>query len=168
MTEPIDFENLKPEDTAPLPEEVTPDPKASKERPKWRTPLGDRADTPKPRATKKRAPAAKHGAFTEPLTQMYGALGMVLFKFDPVCAKAILESSAAAAQSLDDLAYQNPAVRRVLASLTATSAMGAVIVAHAPILMAVYMHHAPGAQMVAAAMGQEFADNVEKDMNPDA
>lgn len=177
MTEPIDFESLKPEDTAPLanhtPTPVTPDPKASKDRQSgmhWRKPAGDKADAPAPRArtAKKRAPAAKHGAFTEPLTQMYASVGMILYQFDPTCAQAILQAGPKAAQSLDDLAYQNPAVRRALASLTTTSAIGMVIAAHAPILMAVYMHHSPGAQAVAAAMGREFADDVEKDMNPDA
>lgn len=168
MTEPIDFENLKPEDSAPLPDVVTPNPSASKDKPKWRIPAGDKADAPKRAATKKRAPTAKHGAFTQPLEQMYGAIGAILFQFDPTCAQAILVAAPKAAQSLDDLAYQNPAVRRVLASLTTTSAVGAVIAAHAPIIMAVWMHHSPGAQQMAEAMGQSFADNVEKDMNPDA
>lgn len=169
MTEPIDFENLKPETTAPLPDPVTPDPKASKDKPKWRIPAGDKASAPAPRAaSKKRAPAAKHGAFTEPLTEMYAAVGMILFQFDPTCARAILEAGPKAAQSLDDLAYQNPAVRRALTSLTTTSAIGMVIAAHAPILMAIYMHHSPGAQAMASVMGKEFADNVEKEMNPDA
>jgi hypothetical protein len=171
MTDPIDFENLKPEDTGPLAAsepEITPDPKASKDKPKWRVPAGDKADAPKRTSTpKKRAPTAKHGAFTEPLTEMYGAIGTILYHFDPVCATAILKSAPKAAQSLDDLAYTNPAVRRVLASLTTTSAIGAVIAAHAPILMAVYMHHSPGAQAMATAMGEQFADDVEKEMNSD-
>lgn len=171
MTEPIDFESLKPEDSAPLADDVVPNHTASKDKPKWRKPAGDKADAPAPRAaraTKKRAPTAKHGAFTEPLTEMYAAVGMILFQFDPTCARAILEAGPKAAQSLDDLAYQNPAVRRALASLTTTSAIGMVIAAHAPILMAVYMHHSPGAQALASVMGKEFADDVEKEMNPDA
>jgi len=99
---------------------------------------------------------------------MYSAVGAILFNFDPVCGQAVMASASKAAQSLDDLAYQNPAVRKALTSLTTTTAVGAVIAAHAPIIMAVYMHHAPGAQRMSAAMGQEFADGVEKDMNPDA
>lgn len=172
MTEPIDFESLKPEDVAPIAsasEPIPPDPTASKERRNWRKPAGDKADTPAPRArAKKRAPAAKHGAFTEPLTEMYSAVGLILFQFDPTCAEAILKSGPKAAQALDDLAYQNPTVRRALASLTTTSAIGMVIAAHAPILWAVYMHHSPGAQAMASVMGKQFADNVEKEMNPDA
>jgi hypothetical protein len=163
MDDPIDFENVKPEDTASLPDAITPDPKASKDRPKWRIPAGDKADA-KPRARKKAAPRAKHGMFTEPLTQMYAAVGAVWATFDPVCGSKVLESAPACAQSLDDLAYQNESVRRALAALTTTSAIGAVIAAHAPILMAIYMHHSPNAQILASMMGQQFADNVEQEM----
>lgn len=141
-----------------------PNPKNSKDEPKpifKRKPVGDRATTAK---KKKPAPRAKKGMFVEPLTQLYVGLGLTIMPVDPVCANAIVKSAEQCAISLDDLAYQNEAVRRALMSLTQTSAVGGVIIAHMPILMAVMIHHVPAAQNMLGGMGAKFADDVEDDL----
>lgn len=109
-------------------------------------------------STKKAATIPRRkNQFVEPLTQMYVGVGMVLMPFDSVCATAVLESAKTCAEALDDLAYQNDAVRRAIFALTQTSATTAVIVAHMPILLAVAMHHVPTAQKYAGAFGQRSA-----------
>ncbi len=97
----------------------------------------------KPRKMRKPAPAMPRGGLAKPLTDIYVSLGMVMMPFDPSCAKIIIEQAPACAEALDEMAKQNPAVRRILISLVTTSAWGKVIMAHAPILMAVAMHHVP-------------------------
>ena len=77
------------------------------------------------------------------LTQVYAFAGTAVFAFDPYCGRAILTSAESAAEAMDQLARENPAVKRVLEALVKTSALGTVIAAHMPIIMAIAMHHGP-------------------------
>lgn len=117
-----------------------PEPKRRRGRPRK-----DETTKPRTRATKTTLPPKRKGQFVEPLTQLYTACGMMLLPMDAVCGKAIIESAEQCAKSLDELAYQNDAVRRALFALTQTTALGGVVVAHLPILMAITMHHFPTA-----------------------
>lgn len=130
----------------------------------FRKPVGDKRDTKTKPKAKKPAPRARKGMFVEPLTQLYVGLGMTIMAVDPVCANAVIKSAENCAKSIDELAYQNEAVRRAVMALTQTSAVGGVIIAHMPILMAVMIHHVPAAQNIVGNMGQSFADDVEKGM----
>lgn len=166
--EPLDLNSLQAE-TVDQPAFDVPDHKKSQEPPAERVRrlfAGDRRDTPAkaPRKPKKPAPRAKHGAFVEPLQQMYAGIGIMLMPIDPVCANAVLSSAENCARTLDDLAYQNEAVRRVLTSLVTTSAAGAVFLAHMPILMAVVMHHVPSVQRAMGKMGEEMVENITRQM----
>ncbi len=165
--EPLDLSALNVEDAGPT-AEVFGVPNAAASRPRRRglfsNPAGDKAeDTPRPVRRKPTIPKRK-GQFVQPLTQMYAGLAMVLMPIDPVCANAIMQSASRCAESLDALAYQNDAVRRALHALTQTSAMGAVIIAHAPILMAVAMHHSPVIQNAMGEMGSKMAENIATQM----
>lgn len=93
---------------------------------------------------KKPVSRPKQGAFVEPLMQMYGFAGAALMMKDQHCGTVVLENAEACAQAMDELAYQNESVRRVLDMLTTTSAIGQVLMAHAPIIMAVASHHGGG------------------------
>lgn len=113
-----------------------------------------------------KTPRKQKGMFVKPLTEIYSTIGSTVFMLEgqraikngaqvpeSPCGTAILESAERCAQALDELAYQNEAVRRALMAVTQTSAIGAVVVAHAPIIMAVVMHHAPNmANTVPASM----------------
>ena len=150
----IDFSSLQPDEVdvpdgfgVPNPDKApkTETTATTKEEPKKR----GRGRSPK---ETKPAPPKRRGQFKQPLTQMYAGIGTFLAIQDPVCGKAVLESAEKCAETLDDWAYQNPAVRRALASLTETSAVTAVIMAHAPIVMTVLMHHSPAAQKALGGM----------------
>ena len=172
-TAPLDLDNLQADDV-PTPSEFgVPDPEKSKP-PKRKafdissllgTPAGDKANDAPPRTrARKTTPRAKKGQFIQPLTELYTAMGTMLLPFDPVCANAVLSSAESCAESLDNLAYQNESVRRALISLTQTSAVGVVIFAHLPILMAVLMHHVPAAQRMMGNMGQAMANDIAEGM----
>ena len=111
-----------------------------------------------PLAVKEIIPNRK-GQFKEPLMKMYGTIGAAVMMYDQICGTAILTSAEKCAEAIDELAYQNEAVRRVVWSLTRTSVLGAVLVAHLPIIMAVMMHHVPAAQ---EAFGQLGANMMEE------
>lgn len=100
----------------------------------------EKAERPSPSA---RNITKRKGYFVEPLTKMYGGIGLMVMPFDKVCGQAVIQSAENCARSLDELAYQNDAVRKVLIALTETTAIGTVIAAHAPILITVLIHHMP-------------------------
>jgi hypothetical protein len=99
---------------------------------------------PRSRKQKKAASRPKQGAFVEPLMQMYAFAGAALMMKDQHCGTVVLENAERCAVAMDELAYQNESVRRVLDSLTTGSAIGQVLMAHAPIIMAVASHHGGG------------------------
>lgn len=115
----------------------------------------------RPKRERKTTPAAPRGGFVKPLTEMYGTIALMLMPFDAQCAMAIMEAAPKAAESLDNLAKSNDAVKRVLITLTQTSAWGAVLAAHAPIILAVTMHHVPAVKnspLAALMSGQNAED----------
>lgn len=145
----VDFSDLKPVDVEPI-EEGTPNFKASKSKsafsdlfkPRDNEPTS--APKPKPRGRpKSTAPAYRAGQFVQPLTQMYMTMGLMLMPIDKPVAEAVIQQAEACAKSLDELAKQNESVRKALITLTTTGAWGAVMVAHAPILIAVMVNHVP-------------------------
>lgn len=115
-------------------------PKIEFESPEVEADKGRRAKTKAPKSPKPIPPKAK-GKYVQPLTEIYGFVGMGLILVDPVCGQAVLSSAEACAKSVDELAYKNPAVRRVVESITQGSAVGAVVAAHMPIILAVAGHH---------------------------
>lgn len=114
-------------------------PKKAEER---KAPPGTRKRTAsKPRTV---VPPSKPGQFTEDLMAIYGAVALGISLKDPVCGMAIAQSAEKCAEAWDKMAQDNDAVRRVLFAITKTTAIGAVVAAHAPIIMAVGAHHGFG------------------------
>lgn len=101
---------------------------------------------PRARARKRKRAASrpKKGAFVEPLTQMYALAGVTLFTVDEHCGGVILENAEKCATAMDELAYQNESVRRALDTLVTGSAIGAVFMAHLPVIVAIASHHGGG------------------------
>ncbi len=88
-------------------------------------------------------PKPRPGALVKPFTDLYVSVGTMMLPFDQVCGMAIVQSAPKCAEALEQLARENPAVRRALMAMVETSVWGAVIAAHAPILLAIAMHHVP-------------------------
>lgn len=87
--------------------------------------------------------AMPRGGFTKDLEELYSTLGLLLLPLDAECGMAVIEAAPKCAESLNALAAKNPAVRRVLVAITQTSAWGGVIAAHAPLILAISIHHVP-------------------------
>jgi hypothetical protein len=154
---------------------IVPDPSKSKDDTKRRLFPGDRADdSPRARAaaakartkTKTALPiaASKPGYFIEPIQQTYGFIAMAIMPFDPVCANGLMLAAPGCAESWDNLATKNEAVRRMLFAITQTSALGLIITAHMPLIAAILMHHVPAMQNMMGTMGAEMAENIAKAM----
>lgn len=95
----------------------------------------------KPKVTE---PPSKAGEFVEDITAFYAMLGMGIGVRDKYCGMAIVENSSKIAEEWDKLAQTNSAVRKALRSLTKATAVGTLVAAHVPIIMAVSAHHGPG------------------------
>lgn len=107
---------------------------SEKERPRQRrTPKAARPVPPKPKA----------GTLVKPLTDFYTSIGTMMLPFDQPCAMAVINNATECAESLENLARENPKVRRALLAMVETSVWGQVIAAHAPIMLAIAMHHVP-------------------------
>lgn len=101
---------------------------------------GKRGRAREPRPT---PPKPRPGSLVKPLTELYEGIGGALVLFDPVCGTAVIESAPKCAEAVENLARENEAVRRVISRMLETSAWGGVLIAHAPIILAVAAHHGP-------------------------
>ena len=95
-------------------------------------------DKPKP-APKK--PTGRAPVLRTALQRFYENIGGLTLLFDPVCGQVIIDNAPRTAEAMDELAKQDPNVRRILLKLVETSALGTVVAAHAPIALAIYSHH---------------------------
>lgn len=87
-------------------------------------------------------PKPRPGQLVKPLTDLYVSIGTMMLPFDQ-CGLVVIQSAPKCAEALEQLARESPAVRRALLALVETSVWGAVMAAHAPIMLAVAMHHVP-------------------------
>lgn len=97
----------------------------------------NRAENVKP---KRESPPKLSAGMKGQLEDLYSGIGAMIMPFDPVMGQTIIDNARQCAKSVYDLAQQNDAVRRFVISLTTTSAVGALIMAHLPILLAVVRH----------------------------
>ncbi len=91
-----------------------------------------------------KAPPYRKDMFVEPLTQIYAMMGMGVSLRDQHCGQIIVMQASDCARAWDQLAKENPAVRKALASLTMASAWTPVIMSHLPIALAVFNHNIMG------------------------
>lgn len=108
-------------------------------------------------------PKYRKGALVKPMTDLYITVSMGVMAFDPKCGEALASNAASCAEQWDLLAQRNPAVRDALMRLTQASAIGGLVVAHMPIVLAIMAHHGPSqvAQMAGLLSGMDDGDQVE-------
>lgn len=178
MTEPADWERIAAEageqgfgvpnsaagadDVPPTP---PPDPEPNPRRSRARRTRTGTQDGAGPKTREKPRPSTppyREGMFVQPLTELYGFAAMAVIPFDAVCGTAIASSAESCAVALDKMAKTNPAARRMLLAITQSSALGAVIAAHLPIIMAVLLHHVPAAQNLMGQLGVRLAEGMAR------
>jgi hypothetical protein len=171
--EPIDINDLDFE-SAPMPQQDRDNNLKSDEPPAATRSGGFRGfaskqakerKTKTPPAIKSAIPNRK-GQFVEPLMRMYSGIGAMVMLYDPICGTAIVTSAPKCAETMDRLAYENDAARRAIWALTRTTTMGAVFVAHLPIIMAISMHHIPAAQEAFGQLGANMMEEFLKQTTP--
>lgn len=155
----IDFSTLEAETTAPIGSFEMPNRNAGKKRRWWES--KPRAEKKTERRIPKATPTMPRGGLKPALENFYVGIGLAMLPFDPHCAGIVLDNAEKCAASMDEWAKTNQAVRRVLIQLVNATAFGAVFAAHAPIIMAISMHHIPALrekqEKMAGEMGEMFA-----------
>lgn len=123
----------------------------------------ERPSEPRKREPKPTPPKPRTGSLAGPLTQLYVSIGMLLLPFDPTCATAVINSAPKCGAALENLARENPAVRRALLALVETSVWGQLVAAHAPIFLAIAVHHVPAVKEYAGTIaGKMTAEATEE------
>lgn len=95
-------------------------------------------------------PTYHAGMLVKPLTDLYVVIGTAVYPFNPRIGTTFVENAKACAESLDQAARVDKKLRQFLMSLVGASVWGPVIVAHAPIAMAIAVELMPnlkGAQL---------------------
>jgi hypothetical protein len=115
----------------------------------------------KPKATREAPPKLSAGMKGQ-LEDLYSGIGAMLRPFDEFTGQTIIDQAPKCAKSVYDLAQTNDSVRRFVIAMTTTSATGAVIFAHLPIVLAL-MRHSSNERVKAGAgmafMGLKMADD---------
>lgn len=136
----FDMSSLVSEPAPAESQEAIPNPKAGKRSFKdW---FVGKPKQKKEKVRKPTPPMPRNG-IAAALTNVYTGLGMTVAMADRHCGMAIVESAEDCGQAWEDLARRNPKVRRALLMFLETSDVTKVIIAHAPIMAAVFAHHAP-------------------------
>lgn len=154
-------------DVKPTAEPIVPNHNASKENPltsgirAWGKPRqSSRDDSPKSRS-RKTVPSSRPGEFVQPIADFYRLVAGLTLPFSPV-GMVILETddnkelgkgvanpdfgkdrAQLCAEALDEASQKSEQLRRLLQVLTTGGVWGKVIVAHAPIALAVAQYHTP-------------------------
>lgn len=108
-----------------------------------------RAGEPKPAKTEEPTPQHRPGVITKGVNKLYRKAGKIVQVMDPAIGFAIIESTKNTADegeaddsvgaAWDEVARTNPRIRKTLLKLIAGGAWGQLLMAHAPILLAILM-----------------------------
>lgn len=107
------------------------------------------------RASNTPLPPWREGAIAAWSAKMYTLAGVAISRFDPGCGAALQASADAAGGAWERLAKQNNTVRRWFAVLMQGSVISELVLAHAPLIVAVLSHHGPFRTAVEEA-GERF------------
>lgn len=126
---------------------------------------GRRRGPAEPRAEAEGTPQHRPGVITKGVNRLYRRAGKIVRAMDPDIGIAIIESARNTAEegepddsvgaAWDELARTNPRIRRFLLKMIAGGAWGQVLMAHAPILLAIIMKdgiakHIPFMKLISA------------------
>lgn len=123
----------------------------------------NRANNERPKRERAAPPKLTPGMRGQ-LENLYLGIGAMIRPFDELMGDTIIEQAPKCARSVYDLAQSNDAVRRAIIALTTTSATGAVVMAHLPIIL-VAARHSKNERVKTGAMttmmGLKMADLME-------
>jgi hypothetical protein len=91
------------------------------------------------------------------LKETYGKIGMMWGMFDPMIGETIVANAESMANSMEKLAKESPRTRVFLEKLIATTAIGEVVSAHAPVAAVIGMRYIPALRKRANTMAAQMA-----------
>ena len=162
---PPSIEDLKAEREQAEPAEPAQDRAPSRGRRAHR-----RSGKGKPAADEPGMPQHRPGLITKGVNRLYRKAGKVVRVMDPDIGIAIIESARNTAEdgepddsvgaAWDEVARTNPRIRRFLLKMIAGGAWGQLLMAHAPILLAILLkdsirRHIPFMQLITAYLGDD-------------
>jgi hypothetical protein len=109
----------------------------------------------KVKASQKPAPDHDPGVIEQGFGELYTEIGVFWGMFDPICGGTLVQNAPRMAKSLEKMAENNPAVRRLLLKALSTSALGEVVAAHLPMAITVYKHHVAAKRAPAEPVEEE-------------
>lgn len=159
---PFDFSALTPENTEPL--GTFEPPVVRKDKPGWWGSRKKNDSQEKPAREKKAASIAPmpRGGIAAPMAALYVKTGKLVKTWDVGCGNILIVSAEDCGKAWEELAKRNPQVRRVILALLNTSAMGDLMIAHAPIFAAVAIHHVPVVRTMMEKMAGDAAEMFAK------
>ena len=124
-------------------------------------PANDNAPKTPPRrvnAVRESSPLPSLPQIRKSLVDMYNYVAMFVAIKDADVAQSIIENAEECAESLIKLAEKNPAFKRTLAKLVASSAYAGVITAHMPILFVVAVKYVPALRDLSVPAEQDATE----------
>jgi hypothetical protein len=130
----------------------------------------------KPPVDEPGTPQHRPGVITKGVNRLYRKAGKIVKVMDPEIGLAIMESAVNTAEdgepddsvgaAWDEVARTNPRIRRFLLKMIAGGAWGQLLMAHAPILLAIILkdgirRHIPFMKLIEAYLSEEDGDGVQ-------
>lgn len=100
-----------------------------------------------------------------PIAALYRRVGQFVKPFDPGCGTALIMGADDCGRAWEEVCKRNPQVRRWIMALLATGANMELLVAHAPILAAVAIHHVPAVRQMVTETTEKMTEAFNKQMN---
>lgn len=98
-------------------------------------------------------PMPRPGVIANGMTRVYAQTGAMVGMFDMQCGSAIMENAENVGKAWENLAKQNPAVRRALMTLMTGNALFEIVTAHTPMILAIMAHHGPDKAKALGSLG---------------
>lgn len=112
----------------------------------------------------KPVPAMPRGGVATAVAALYKRVGSFVKPFDPGCGTALIMGADDCGRAWEEVAKRNPAVRRWILALLATGANMELLVAHAPILAAVAIHHVPAVRQLVTETTEKMTAAFNEEM----
>ena len=110
-------------------------------------------------------PPMPKGGIAGPVATLYKRAGSFIQPFDAGCGTALIMGAEDCGRAWEEVCKRNPQIRRYVLAMLATGANMELIVAHAPILAAVAIHHIPAVRQMVTQTTENMTRMFEEQMN---
>lgn len=104
------------------------------------------------------------GGIAGPVAALYKRAGTFIQPFDAGCGTALIMGAEDCGKAWEEVCKRNPQIRRYVLAMLATGANMELIIAHAPILAAVAIHHIPAVRQMITQTTENMTKMFEEQM----